>query len=284
MKFSQRIGKQPVKSSLQVDGMDEATRNQLWNHFIEDYLIFFTEKRTAYGQKSELEKLYTRLWKNFFKLPIDSIPQTSNYDGWSIDCREVLKVIRTWYFKSVWYELYDFFEALSSIAEYLHFQSRLNETLKREQSGYRLINGHFVRITSEEEIQEIEEAINNTDSWSSVNTHLTTALNFLADKKNPNYRNSIKESISAVEALCVIITGNNKASLGQALTEIEKKHTLHEALKKSFSSLYGYTSDASGIRHSLIENGTDVDFEEAKFMLVTCSAFINFLKAKYSMT
>lgn len=202
----------------------------------------------------------------------------------AINCPEVQKVIRSWYFKSVWYELFDFIEALPSFAEYLHFQKRCNDTLSREQSAYRLLNGQFVRITSEEEIQEIEEAISNTDNWTSINIHLTTALNFLADKKNPDYRNSIKESISAVEALCGIIIGGTKATLGQALAEIEKKYSLHEALKKSFTSLYGYTSDASGIRHSLIENGTDVDFEEAKFMLVTCSAFINFLKSKYSKT
>ena len=40
--------------------------------------------------------------------------------------------------------------------------------------------------------------------------------------------------------------------------------------------MYGYTSDKSGIRHNsgLDENTT---FEEAKYMLVSCSAFLNYL-------
>jgi hypothetical protein len=40
-------------------------------------------------------------------------------------------------------------------------------------------------------------------------------------------------------------------------------------------NLYGYTSDESGIRHAILES-KDIGFAEAKFMLVTCSAFVNF--------
>ena len=50
---------------------------------------------------------------------------------------------------------------------------------------------------------------------------------------------------------------------------------MHQALEGAFSKLYRYTSDESGIRHALMEGGREVTFDEAKFMLVTCSAFIN---------
>ncbi|VAX31463.1 hypothetical protein MNBD_NITROSPINAE05-986, partial [hydrothermal vent metagenome] len=49
--------------------------------------------------------------------------------------------------------------------------------------------------------------------------------------------------------------------------------------KFDFSSLYGYTSDEGGIRHALMES-ENVDFNDAKFMLVVCSAFINFVLGK----
>ena len=45
------------------------------------------------------------------------------------------------------------------------------------------------------------------------------------------------------------------------------------------AQLYGYTSDADGIRHALLDE-SDLDFEDAKFMLVSCSAFTNYLKGK----
>lgn len=54
---------------------------------------------------------------------------------------------------------------------------------------------------------------------------------------------------------------------------------MHPALKGSFEKLYGYTSDAEGIRHALLDE-PNLDFEDAKFMLVSCSAFVNYLKAK----
>ena len=74
-----------------------------------------------------------------------------------------------------------------------------------------------------------------------------------------------------------IYTKSEKSTLGDALTKLEKEGNIHPALKSAFSSLYGYTSSSAGIRHSLIENDRPVDFHEAKFMLVTCTSFINYL-------
>lgn len=138
----------------------------------------------------------------------------------------------------------------------------------------------MVAITSPVEIDEIEQAIDASKNIEAVNSHLKTALKELADRENPVYRNSVKESISAVEAICKFYTKNDKATLGDALSELEKSGTIHPALKKSFSALYGYTSDSSGIRHSLIDNDRQVDFHEAKLILVTCTAFINYLLSK----
>lgn len=50
-------------------------------------------------------------------------------------------------------------------------------------------------------------------------------------------------------------------------------------METAFSKMYAYTGDAEGIRHALMEE-TNLGFEDAKFMLVSCSAFVNYLKAK----
>jgi hypothetical protein len=42
------------------------------------------------------------------------------------------------------------------------------------------------------------------------------------------------------------------------------------------ATLYGYTSDEGGVRRAILESKT-VGFTEAKFMLVTCPAFVNFV-------
>ena len=56
---------------------------------------------------------------------------------------------------------------------------------------------------------------------------------------------------------------------------------LHPALKQGFLKIYGYTSDEGGVRHAEGMFVSDVTFEEAKFMLVSCSAFVNFLISEY---
>jgi hypothetical protein len=91
----------------------------------------------------------------------------------------------------------------------------------------------------------------------------------------------MKESISSVEALCNIVTGSKSATLSDALKLIEKqgKIALHPALKGAFDKLYGYASSSGGIRHGTIDN-REVDFDIAKFMLVACSAFVNYMIAK----
>jgi len=71
--------------------------------------------------------------------------------------------------------------------------------------------------------------------------------------------------------------------LGQLIKKLEKEIKLHPALAKAFESLYGYASDASGIRHALLESST-VTLEEAKFFLVVSSAFINFVRAKLAVS
>jgi hypothetical protein len=72
----------------------------------------------------------------------------------------------------------------------------------------------------------------------------------------PDYRNCVKESISAVESAARQIAGEG-AKLADALAALERKGvTLHPALKKGFLRLYGYTSDDDGIRHAILDEPT----------------------------
>ena len=152
----------------------------------------------------------------------------------------------------------------------------MNDCLEIENSAYRVINYQITPITSEQEIQSIEDALENTHPYTGIQQHLNQALKLMSDRQKPDYRNSIKESISAVESICKIVTDDEKATLGQALKIIESKYGLHEALKKSLSQLYGYTSDADGIRHAMLEE-SNLSYIDAKFMLVARTNFINYL-------
>lgn len=79
------------------------------------------------------------------------------------------------------------------------------------------------------------------------------------------------------------IQGEPKASLKACLGKIKEKFDLHPALESAFVKLYGWTSDADGIRHALTEDGRS-DFQEAKFMFVARSAFVSYLVGRCAKT
>jgi hypothetical protein len=54
---------------------------------------------------------------------------------------------------------------------------------------------------------------------------------------------------------------------------------MNEALNIAFDKLYGFTSSDNGIRHKLLEE-SKLTFVDARFMLIACSAFINYLVSK----
>jgi hypothetical protein len=277
--FSHKYGYKPVKSIMQVQSMDDDLRNSLWNAV---HIYYLTSLDPQYVLKSSINKkmrlFCVFLWRDYFKKPVDTIPEL---------CSKAIAYLREYFFFCEWYEVYDFLQFLAyhypDNEDNKKFKEFCNSMFERELSGYRFIGDVIAAITSEQEIAEIEEALTSKDSLQPITIHLQSALNLLSDKKTPDYRNSIKESISAVETICKLITNNDKASLSQAIKVITNKIELHSDLQEAFYKLYGYTSGADGIRHSLMDK-TDLDFEDAKFMLVTCSAFVNYLKVKAAKT
>lgn len=277
-RFSERQGIRKPKTEIQVDTMDTDLRNQLWNALLVYYWGpgYMPSISLSVQPNQQANALRMRIWNSYFKATLDTIP-----DEWL----QTLEVIRKYFFSCDWDQVYDFIEFVAcnyddeNVNE--RFRNTCNNVLKANLSAWHFVCKQLTKITSEVEIAEIEQAMSSP--FASVNAHLDNALRLMSDKKSPDYRNSIKDSISAVEALCRIITGDKNAKLGQALNTIERGGTikLHGALKNGFSSFYGYTSTDQGIRHALLEEPT-LDFEDAKFMLVSCSAFVNYLIIKAS--
>lgn len=160
------------------------------------------------------------------------------------------------------------------------FESSINGEFDRLDYGYRIVNHCIVDIISDEELEIVNDAIVN--SKDNVRSHLQSAIKHYASRPNPDVRNSIKESISAVEAVCRELTGDTQ--LGPALKHLEENGVvIHKMIKEAFTKFYVYTNDPdSGIRHALMdEEGKYVPSkDEAYYMLVTCSAFINYLRRK----
>lgn len=270
MRFSQRIGKRPVNAVIQTEGMTDELRNSIWN--VLDLYIFsrdgFVYHKYHHGI-GDINVFSKSLWFNLFKKPMDTRPDHPS---------DILYHIRQYYFGCEWYDVYDFLEFTLGIEKSNSMNERLNNILERELAGYRFISGSIVPVTDQQEIKSIEQAM-TAGPFAGVEAHLSSSIEHLSRKQNPDYRNSIKESISAVESLAKELTGNPKATLGQALSILEKEGKIHPALKSSLTALYGYTSDEGGIRHAMLEE-PELSASDAKFILVACSAFINYMKEK----
>ena len=155
-------------------------------------------------------------------------------------------------------------------------KERLEQRLRSENSFYQLFQGKFIPRLASEQRESLEAALKTSDP---VRIHLEAALRMLSDRQQPDYRNSVKESISAVEAACQHLTGLKSATLGDALKRLDGQRPLHGAFRESLLKLYGWTSDEGGIRHA-IKDADEVERADAQFMLVACSAFVNYLMTR----
>jgi hypothetical protein len=264
-RFSERLGLVEVSFAIQTNGMDDALRNSLWNIF---YLYVIEDE--SYG---DIFKVFARaLWHEFYKEPVSEIP-----DYYPLVTDEINKR----FFESEWYLVYEFFEYLLSlnIPGRSEIVESLNPVLERERSGYRLVHDTFAPITDANEVRAVEEAA-ALGPFYGVKSHIKQALQCYANREEPDYRNCVKESISAVEAIARELTGKN--DLAPALAVLATQHALPGAMKEGFVKLYSYTNGQNGIRHALLTSGGAVTEADARYMLVTCSAFVNYLISRYA--
>jgi hypothetical protein len=271
-KFSERVGVTRPRAP-QLQGIDEQLRNALWNW------LCWTLDRLSNSYGDYVEEYWNKaakggIWDEIMHRRVDEIPHSPKME-W-----------KQWFMKAQWYEVYECIEFVLPRAHGFRGQfdrydqkaaiERLNKQLEREMSGYRVVGGKFVPVTAPEEIAAIQAASRPTSGFEGVSTHISTALELLGKKPDPDYRNSIKESISAVETAVKLLTGDTSRGIDTALAILDTQKKLHPAMKVAFSKLYAYTSDDDGIRHSILDE-PNVTEAHARFMLVACSAFANFL-------
>lgn len=276
-RFSQRKGFSPIIKEIQIDDINPDLKNSLWNVFYKRIFCIYDQERKSEILTFQRKNLYIDnftdfLWNNYFHWPLNLMPTNRS---------DQLNAIYKKFKSMAWFEIYDFTEFFLNYWQDDEISDEINNILSVNLSGYRYIEGIIAQINNEEEIQVLEEAL-TLDLYPAVSLHLKRALELMSDRQKPDYRNSIKESISAIESLLQEITGDHKATLGKALDKIEtqgKKIKIHPALRSAYSSLYGYTSDEGGIRHAMMDEPT-LYAEDAKFFLFLCSSFINYIKAK----
>lgn len=268
--FSQRHGYKEVRSVVQREDLDRETRMGLWN--------VVAILPTVFGKTSNDDtetKVLDAFWLWELKKPRDERPHNSVI--WRLVKQEILT--------SEWWVAFDTLELLvrnldrhatmsmSNLGRTL--VEAINDMLEHHLVGHRFIGNQLTPIDSASEAEAIGLAIEAAVSIAGARHHLERATELLADRQNPDYPNTIKESISAVESIVKKVTG--EGTLGAGLKKIEGSGLIiHPALKDAWSKMYGWTSDEDGIRHGGIK-AADARQELAKYVLVTCSAFVSYL-------
>jgi hypothetical protein len=270
-RFSDRMGiTGPVP--IQLESMNSSLRNSLWNILLStvfsggsEYFIYRVQYITA----------------GFFRLPRDEVPK------YGFQAKNLLKQF-FFHDSFSWWSVYNLLEFIADHPKEIlgthspeRFTEEANRILEEEAAGYRFVENVLTPITNPSEISSIEDAIEASRAANlfGAQEHLKAAIDLLSKRPNPDYRNSIKESISSLESLVKQISGEEGGGLDKALAKLDEKVKFHGAFRSGLLSLYGYTSDEDGIRHAILEE-PNLGFDEAKFMLVACSALVNFIISK----
>jgi len=260
--YSERLGHKVIRSIFQRNELDSQTKVRIWDLLTDELLtdnIVYRSRRFKIFFKEVLYRIFSESLEEF-PYKIGSV-------------RGLMKRLL---YEMEFYHLFDLLEIGIKHQSFRHtgyFVSEINKIFEEEMVAYRIINEIITPITDEKEVAELKEALESSPD--NICVHLNRGLELFSDRENPDYRNSIKESISAIEAMVINVLGK-RGTLGALL----KKMDLHPSLKEGYIKIYGYTSDGDGIRHALMDD-PNVGFAEAKYFLVSCAAFVNMLREKF---
>lgn len=284
--FSESKGISVCNKSMQMNEIDDATRVQLSNRlhnmleiFMRDYYNLFDYSYRSY----DATQTFCRDILNDVFCASNILAKGEAYDWNKLYSNYIENVISNASYNEV-------FDMVEYVCRWLNARVNakakgysfglINQVFEQEYVGYRFVDGRIVAITDKNEIDAINEAC--SVPFEGCRKHFEKAVGFLADRETKDYKNSIKESISAVESVCQVILNSKRAVLSEALKQLERNgRIIHPSLSQAFIKMYAYTSDQGGIRHAEGMFESSVTFEEAKFMLVSCCAFTNYLIAEY---
>jgi len=267
MRFSERYGYKKVDNSLVWEEVPLQVRNRIWNAIANLFGMF----------KKDANDFLIKVFDKFLGEDISGLLKIPIYTMAFQD--NLFKSLKQKTFNFKWNKFFDFLEFTMEEFPNRHkirkIEKKINRVLEEEKSAYRIIDGIVTPLIDREQIKEIEKALNPPDRFAPVREHIKNALKHLSDKKEPNYEDSIRESIHAVESLAKIITGKDKSLSGliQSLKDIPFD------LREGFKELYNWSS--KNLRHGKSGKELPTGFEEAVYMMVSCSAFVNYVIAKY---
>lgn len=275
--FSDRNGIRPISREIQLFELEQDTR-----------IVLFNKLKNLFDQQVEDRELNDNV---LFKIIVENVFNDiyDNYrDDYSSIFEDILDVFKEGSYDSI-IDLIEFvcnliFETDEEYEEryrnsygqciYIDVRRQMNIAFENEYVGYRFVGDKIVKITNEFEIDSIEESFKTP--YDAVNDSIIKAVSYISESGNKDYKNSIKEAITAVEQMANILLGSSGLTLGNAISQLSDKKIIDENLKTAIKSLYKYASETNGIRHGNNKDNGSVTFDDAKLILLICSSTINY--------
>lgn len=267
--FSQRTGLATPPPQLKLGEVSSELRRLL------DYYVGLEigrEERSGY-ERSYFDTSWDRVAMDFHVLFLGR--EIDSYTNSPYDFRQNLRVI---FAKAGIGRLFD-------IVEFFTRHPKCSDELKGElaaafvsaRAAYRIIDRQIVAIGTAEQAEAFERAIADATDAANATAARKHLVNSGLALRKADWAGSVRESIHAVEAIAIRLAPGT-STLGPALAALEKKGHLHGGLRAAFASLYGYSSNEEGVRHSLVfKDEAQVDETDALFMLGACASFVSYL-------
>jgi len=269
MRFSERYNLVPARP-IQLESMDSDLTIGLWNILMDTYWPILTSHHKLKSVSAQL--FLKRLWTEYYQKPLDTMP--GDWSTFALKIRSFFMDANTLWFQK--YELLEFF-----VTEFYNTEVRkdfvgsCNALLERENSAYRFVRNQLVMITDDLDMRETLKAM--SCPFQSARTHLNQALMYLSDKSAPDYKRSIQNALFAVQRVGAELTGETQ--LPAAFQKLHSMVHLNHQFRASLEKLLAFTEGPDGLDHPLTLDA-ELDYADAQMMLVTCSAFVNYLATK----
>jgi hypothetical protein len=264
LSFEQAEGVEPLPSQLQLREVSSELRAVLWNT-IRSSLVGSTT-RTGH-----LENPWLTILREEY---VYRQHRMDDFHNWA---KDRIAETRSVFERGDYLGIFGWLEfVLKHPACPYDLHERIEGNLRYCRVAYRVVDERVIcPIASDTEHATIVKAFADLDAvqFNGARAHLSNAASNLTAGE---FSDSVRESVHAVESVCRTL--DPSAELSKALARLEQKILIHPAMKKGFTSLYGYAGDEGGIRHALLEGGqAKVDEADALFMIWACAAFVSYL-------
>ena len=194
-------------------------------------------------KKNELTKM---ILDNFFKINLYEFNENS------------IEYINKEFKKLEFHKVYSLIEFIltNCNCDLTKFKESINKIFMEEKAQYRITGKQIVKLISTHEMQEIDKIFETKDLFLAVRKNIFKGLDLYL---NGSYKNSINHSLKAVEEVCKVVF-NKKGTLNTIINEVP----INNNYKLFFKNI-----------------SINDSYEDARFMLVTCSGFVNYIISKF---